>query len=956
MTTPEQPSVPNSENSPGGPGNISMLNANGVGNGSQQPSYATNLFNSQTLNLDPYNQPPTMKTLIYSPDIQVTILAGDGKEYNISADVVRGQVYRVENAASTFFCEIANRDGKYTKNGGLFSRMDRIAVYMKRVNWVQVFSGYLDTVPFAQMWAGNVTLKATCTLKRLLYTYWNPNLPSSSTIFTTTNMPSMAPDAQGLALDSGIGDLLGNLVCWIGGWQPQNVHIQDFPTTFYSAMRGEFERFQRQSAGSFDSFQTMLEGYDHTAGVGSAAGEKILSTGPGLGPQVADALSYKQQVLKAVDDRGMGPSTSDIQRSYDVEQLSQTGQGSRDDATRSAYVQNSALGQNLQNQARNADAAILAFACVYAESSWLMYANRMIPESLNYHYDAIEPPHEGTSMGLFQQINQGWGTVRQRMNAYASAGMFLDALAKVSGWQNMEPAQAIATVQRNRDGAASYAPWIEIARNEVQALRAGQGKYTPQNIGGVGLSSTIAGTSAQSIIGDAVGAIGTPGVSQNTPAPGALPVAQPLRPQPDAQGAILCARSVLGRPYKWGGAGPVEFDCSGLIQYAYRSIGLEVGRTTGEQAVSFKDKVPSLDQARPGDVIQINGGRHTVMYLGGNLIIEASTEGVPVHMVPIYFSPSAISGIYRYAEYGGEGFVPFNPAAGPGSPVGTGYSGGTGSGSDGQSEPIARNLFSFMFTPSRFANTVANFFSGEKSFLDCQPLIQEVQAVAKAGLRHFASAPNGDFIAYYPDYFGVDGKPIAMTIEDIEMKDVRINLTDDALTTHVYVAGDYQMMGQSRGVAGWLRSAGVATVENESLFQRLRQVVPGGAEALTGQGILQKYGVRPLQLEFSMVGQQELEFLVACQIFMQKWAEQYATDAQFTFMPELFPGMRIAFGNTGLSVYVSEVTHTFDWEQGFTTSARIMAPSKVGGGEMVDTVVPTPADTTTPPTPTVPPG
>lgn len=944
-----------------------LLNANGVGNGNQQIDPLVNLINSaSTINLDPNRQPPTMKTLVYSPDIRV-VIAGQSREYDVSADVVRGTLFRKENSASTFVCELANSNGQYTQKGaGLFGRMDRITVYMKRVNWVQVFSGYLDTVPFAQMWAGNVTIKATCTLKRLLYTYWNPNLAASAAVFHQLGMGPAQPgttNVQGDSSDTGLGDLLGNLVCWVGGWSPQNVHIQNFPLPFYEAMEGEFRKQQATNLDHEDAFKTLLLGYDHSAGVGSAAGQKYISTGPGLGPQVADILSYKQQIIQAVDDRGMGPKTKDIQSAYAIQQYSAQGTVTREAGVAKAFEESAALGQALQTQARTTDAAILAFACVAAEANWLMRANAAVPDSLNYHFDAMSTDHD--SIGLFQQRNQGWGTVQQRMNVYASAGMFLDALAKIDGWENMEPAHAIALVQRNRDGAVTYAPLVAAATNEVATIRAGQGKFTPQvNVAGVGASSVQQTVAGQDIVGVAVGNGGVPGISQNSPSPGSIPANIPGRPQPDAQGAVTCAISLVGRPYQRGGKGPLAFDSAGLIDYCYRSIGRSVGTTIAQQGQGYREKVQSLALARPGDVIQINGGQHTAILVtvAPPTIVEAPPDGTGVVRgpIPLTYPITDISGIYRYADWGGPGPAPFNPVAGPGNPVGTGSTSGIGggAGSDGQEEPIARNLFSYMFTPAHFAPSVANLFSGEKSFIDCQPLIQEVQAVCRSGLRNFTSAPNGDFIAYYPDYFGVDGKPIAMTIEDIEMKDVRINLSDDAMTTHVYVSGDATMgLGQKTEALGWLVSMGVATLENETLFQRLRQVVPGGTDGLSGQALLQKYGVRPLQLEFNMIASHKLEFLVACQLFMQKWAEQYETTASFTFMPELFPGMRVALADTGIVVYVSEVTHTFDWEQGFTTQATIMAPSSANGPKLVNNVMfTTPADATTNAAPTSVPG
>jgi murein DD-endopeptidase len=43
------------------------------------------------------------------------------------------------------------------------------------------------------------------------------------------------------------------------------------------------------------------------------------------------------------------------------------------------------------------------------------------------------------------------------------------------------------------------------------------------------------------------------------------------------------AKSMLGQPYRWGGAAPGGFDCSGLVVYAANSAGIRVPRTAHEQ-------------------------------------------------------------------------------------------------------------------------------------------------------------------------------------------------------------------------------------------------------------------------------------------------------------------------------------------------------------------------------------
>lgn len=96
-----------------------------------------------------------------------------------------------------------------------------------------------------------------------------------------------------------------------------------------------------------------------------------------------------------------------------------------------------------------ADAAQIGLMTALVESGdpMKMYANRSVPESLNYRHDAIGSDHD--SVGLFQQRNNGaWGTVAQRMNAFESAKMFYRELSKFD-WKSMEPGDAAQKVQRS---------------------------------------------------------------------------------------------------------------------------------------------------------------------------------------------------------------------------------------------------------------------------------------------------------------------------------------------------------------------------------------------------------------------------------------------------------------------------------------------------------------------------
>ena len=89
-------------------------------------------------------------------------------------------------------------------------------------------------------------------------------------------------------------------------------------------------------------------------------------------------------------------------------------------------------------------AARIAIATALVESELNMWANPVVPESLKYPHDLVGGDLD--SIGLFQQRNAGWGTVAERMNPRASAGMFYNALMKLN-WQAMEPGAAAQAVQ-----------------------------------------------------------------------------------------------------------------------------------------------------------------------------------------------------------------------------------------------------------------------------------------------------------------------------------------------------------------------------------------------------------------------------------------------------------------------------------------------------------------------------
>lgn len=107
-----------------------------------------------------------------------------------------------------------------------------------------------------------------------------------------------------------------------------------------------------------------------------------------------------------------------------------------------------------------------------------------------------------------------------------------------------------------------------------------------------------------------------------------------------AAAAVSYAYSKLGSPYVWGAVGPDAFDCSGLVQAAYRSAGISLPRTTYAQ-IGAGQRV-SRSELLPGDLVFFYSGiSHVGLYIGDGKMIHAPNPSAPVRVAPIDEMPFA---------------------------------------------------------------------------------------------------------------------------------------------------------------------------------------------------------------------------------------------------------------------------------------------------------------------------
>jgi cell wall-associated NlpC family hydrolase len=116
------------------------------------------------------------------------------------------------------------------------------------------------------------------------------------------------------------------------------------------------------------------------------------------------------------------------------------------------------------------------------------------------------------------------------------------------------------------------------------------------------------------------------------------------RPKPSlGDRAARIALSAVGVPYRWGGASPSGFDCSGLVMYAYAQVGVSLPHFTGSM---WGMGVPvSRGDLQPGDLVFFNGLGHMGIYAGGGSFVHAPHTGDVVKV-------SSMSGWYASTYMG----------------------------------------------------------------------------------------------------------------------------------------------------------------------------------------------------------------------------------------------------------------------------------------------------------------
>jgi surface antigen len=211
-------------------------------------------------------------------------------------------------------------------------------------------------------------------------------------------------------------------------------------------------------------------------------------------PAVADSVFTLAQVW------GIGKKSTDGQCAAGSISLGGTTSVSLNDSQKNyaQYIINAAAARGMPKKA-----AIIALSTAYQESTLRMYWNPKVDGSEALAPDNTAQGTDGYSVGLFQQQVHGgdfsWGTVSDAMNPTKSTNMFLDALARVPGWETMDVTVAAQTVQGSAFPDA-YAKWEPVATQLVTDLKpTGGGEFSDGPPAASGTASPTATASAPAV-------------------------------------------------------------------------------------------------------------------------------------------------------------------------------------------------------------------------------------------------------------------------------------------------------------------------------------------------------------------------------------------------------------------------------------------------------------------------
>lgn len=917
-----------------------------------------------------------MKRFTYTPQVKafINITSGNpdtnpnyGETIDVSEDIISGQVIRNLNRPSSATLTLQNKNGKYLggysnnfndsrSSGYIFTPMDRITISMSRIGEpFQVFSGYLDTVPAFQLYPDSITLRASCTLKRLRYTYFDPGIPFFIQYFAQLGY-SYDPTSGVLSdplgrlgswgIYGGVSELISRVLQDIGSWSLDNINIVDLPEQFVASIKAAAGNYTTIIADS----ETTVSTVDPSPAFakGTSSNNTITNPVPPGETQVSGP-----QIIAALVAEGMTEAWACAFAGNFFEEsgfVTDKVQGGKRSAT---PVEN--LGYGLaQWTSDDRQKGLINFANqrgkkVFDFETQIKYVIYEISRSGNGWYQeakGISNPTENNIKILTEYV----------FKAYERPEVTLASKGYGPGTQ----AYNDELLQRQTAALKAYNDYVGNSNpTPPPAATSGNAQANAQQI-----------DSLLTILARQVGVRESPLGSNRGPAQNA-----------DGGGVdayLASTRTPSGNPW-----------CAAFTYWCFQKAGIKECPQTAGAANMFaglKDKWYASENRLPEP---------------GDLIFYSKSNDANIHHVGIVESVDRSSGkiitvegnsgwdqrlresvgVYRHDGKDGNpqprtlsnkdqhvyafGRVTTNKAA-LGSNMAGQVDGTTASTTYGGADiapTIASSYTTYTYNTiqtsgaNSLANgivqqqlgstdsTLSNLLTGDHALANDISLKEWIDEFVTSIGRVYCSAPDGSFLSFFPDYFGWFGTTPYFFVNDIEIQDLTIELTDtdSDFATHVYGVGPligYTSITPIDNAVSAIASVqepafeafintshGMKSVTDTNKIVTPRQIIQDFNDGnWDSTEFLARYGARPRSIPMNNIRNPALLWMATWMEFMKGWAKRYQAKASFTFMPELFPGGRINLGDR-VSMFIESVTHNFSYSDGFTTSANLTAVS-----------------------------
>jgi hypothetical protein len=369
---------------------------------------------------------------------------------------------------------------------------------------------------------------------------------------------------------------------------------------------------------------------------------------------------------------------------------------------------------------------------------------------------------------------------------------------------------------------------------------------------------------------------------------------------------------------------------SELVEWSTRRAGGSIVDGSRNQYAAGKAITVAEARRTKGALVFIGpspGGIHHVgVSLGDGTTAEAQSTATGCGIFPFDGQTWNYACLVPSLDYTGSG-----GSGTGGSPATGGATASAGGGSEPSFGEALFNVFQWI-GQSDFGG---DLLGGVRALMNDKPLMATVETLVTAGLRQHMSAPNGDYVAWFPDYFGWYGTAAKLVVAPVEiLQEFAVAESDASLRTHWFVTSSstgIEGLGDSTSIYHQLTTAGVVSVE---MYPVMKALLREDAEAFRDKGaaFLRRYGARPEWESMDNITGPRQEFFYAMQRFQLSWASRFTGRLPLTFMPEAYPGMLVCAPHYGVQCYAQEVTHSFDLrdDQGFTTDVDGIAWSSIG--------------------------